>query len=373
MSAFDLAIERFHQQHARGAFARGQLVASVHGNVVAKASAGAGVDDDTRFQVMSASKPLVALAIAILEGRGLVDVAAPVARYVPELRRAATEKITVLDVLTHRSGLLLEKLVKSPEIWSDEAARRSAIAAAEPELPRGTLAYESHAYGWILSEVVRGVTGRSLPALLSEELPASLQGLRWIGANAVAPVVWAGKRPYRLGGVDLSENFERVNNEITSRTAFVPGAGLAATALELVEIYDIFQRGGVDAAGRRLVPQTVLERYTSRATSGWDKITGAWISLGCGFSRGWRWPHPYGWWASSRCYGHPGGFGVVAFADPTTGLSAAILTDTHRGMSEMVGRFAPLASALRSAARELSRRATLATACARRQGGRAAR
>jgi len=364
MSAFDAAIQRFREQHARGAFGRGQLVASLRGEVVASTNAGDGVHDETRFQVMSASKPLVALAVAILEGRGLVDVAAPVARYVPELRRPATADITVLDVLTHRSGLLLEKLVRAPEIWSDETARRSALAAAEPELPRGTLAYESHAFGWILSEVVRGAAGRSLPELLAEELPPSLAGLRWIGADAVVPVVWAGKRPYRLGGVDLSDGFERVNNEITSRTAFVPGAGLAATARELVEIYDIFQRGGVDAGGRRIVPQAILDRYTARATSGWDRVTGAWICLGRGFSRGWRWPHPYGWCASSQCYGHPGGFGVVAFADPTTGLSAAIVTDTHRGMTEMVGRFAPLASALRSAARSVARRAPAAAASA---------
>src|SRR5262249_25710566 len=255
VSRFESVVERFEKQHARGAFARGQLVASVRGSVVAQAYVGAGVDGQTRFQVMSASKPLVALAIAILEGRGLIDVSAPVARYLPELRRPATDAITVLDVLTHRSGLLLERLVRAPEFWADEGARRSAIAAAEPELPRGTLAYESHAFGWILAEVVRAVTGRSLPELLAGELPASLRRLRWIGAHAAVPVVWAGKRPYRLGGVDLADGFERVNNEITSRTAFVPGAGLAATALELVEVYDIFQRGGVDSTGRRIVPK----------------------------------------------------------------------------------------------------------------------
>jgi CubicO group peptidase (beta-lactamase class C family) len=348
---FDRAIDMFGKQHARGAFRRAQLVASVHGTVVAQAHAGDGVDDDSRFQVMSASKPLVALAVAVLEGRGLVDPSARVADYLPELRRPATADITVLDVMTHRSGLLLERLVQQPEIWPDEEARRRAIAAAEPELRRGTLAYESHAFGWILAEVVRAAGGRSLPELLAAELPASLRGLRWIGADAAVPVVWAGKRPYRLGGVDLSDGFERVNNEITSRTAFVPGAGLVASARELVEIYDIFQRGGVDAGGRRIVPAAVLERYTSRATSGRDRVTGAWVSLGRGFSRGWRWPHPYGWWASGGCYGHPGGFGVVAFADPAVGLSAAIVTDTHRGMSDMVRRFAPLASALRAAAR----------------------
>jgi CubicO group peptidase (beta-lactamase class C family) len=356
LSPFDSAIERFEKQHATGAFGRGQLVASVCGTVVAQAHVGAGVDGTTRFQVMSASKPLVALAIAILEGRGLLDVSAPVARYVPELRRPATADITVLDVLTHRSGLLLERLVRAPELWHDHDALRRTLAAAEPELRRGTLAYESHAFGWILAEVVQAVAGRSLPEFLAGELPASLRGLRWIGAESVVPVVWAGKQPYRLGGVDLAHDFERVNNEITSRTAFVPGAGLAANALELTLVYDIFLRGGIDATGRRIVPEEILQRYTARATSGWDRVTRAWISIGRGLSRGWLGPHCYGWWASGRCYGHPGGFGVVAFTDAAVGLSAALVTDTHRGMSEMVRRFAPLASALRAAARSVAKR-----------------
>lgn len=350
-AAVQRALALFERQHARGAFGRGQLVAAVRGRVVAEANLGAGVDGESRFQVMSASKPLVALAIAILEGRGALDVNAPVARYVPALGANGKAEITVLDVLTHRSGLLLEELVRNPDRWPDAEARRLAIAAATPELPRGTLAYESHAFGWILAEVVQAISGQPLPEFLAAELPTSLRGLCWVGGKTGVPVVWGGKRPYRLGGVDLSDGFERVNNEITARTAFVPGAGLLATARELVELYDLFQRGGVDAAGHRIVAEAVLARYTARATSGRDRVTGAWVVLGRGVSLGWLWPHPYGWWGSSCCYGHPGGFGVVAFADRKTGLSAAIVTDTHRGMADLVRRFAPLASALRSGAK----------------------
>jgi CubicO group peptidase (beta-lactamase class C family) len=84
----------FQEQCADGAFPGGQLVAMRDGAVLCQVSCGLGrgfrgespevpVTDATRFQVMSASKPFVALAIALLEDAGLVDVSAPVARYVP--------------------------------------------------------------------------------------------------------------------------------------------------------------------------------------------------------------------------------------------------------------------------------------------------
>src|SRR5207253_1695025 len=65
------------------------------------------VTPKTRFVVFSAGKPLVALAIALLEERGLLDVHAPIAELLPEFRRGGKERITTLDVLTHRGGILM--------------------------------------------------------------------------------------------------------------------------------------------------------------------------------------------------------------------------------------------------------------------------
>jgi CubicO group peptidase (beta-lactamase class C family) len=65
------------------------------------------------------------------------------------------------------------------------------------------------------------------------------------------------------------------------------------------------------------------------------------VTLGRGFSLGWALPHPYGWWGSGRCFGHPGGFSMLAFADPDADVSVAILTTASGGVSDLVRRFAP--------------------------------
>ncbi len=353
----------FARQQQAGLFPGGQLVVSRRNEILVEVSAGiarglragedppsAPVTPETRFQVMSASKAVVAFAVALLEDRGLVDVAAPVARYCPAFASNGKAAITVLDVLTHRAGLLAEEQVQNLALWSDWDALIAAIAAAKPERPRGSLSYESHAFGWICAEIVRRVTGRELPEFLAETFGDDLAGLDFMAAPGAPPAAhtyWLGRASYRLGGVDLPPSFERANNEIASRQALVPGAGMLTTARALAAFYEMLLAGGVVRSGRRLIRDETLRRYLTLQTAGFERLTTAYVRLGRGFALGWPLPHLYGWWGSSRCFGHAGGFSCVAFADPDAAVAVVILTNGNRSLPEMVRRFAPLASRAR--------------------------
>ncbi len=366
----DALLALFARQQKAGLFPGGQLVVSRRHEILAETSVGiarglrdgegtgAGarppVTPETRFQVMSASKAVVGFAVALLEDRGLVDVAAPVARYFPAFAANGKDAITLLDVLTHRSGLLAEAQVQNLALWSDWDALMAAIAAAKPERPRGTLSYESHAFGWICGEIVRLVTGRSLPEFLGEELGDDLGGLDFMMGTLegfpnppAAHTYWLGRASYRLGGVDLPPTFEHANNEISSRRALVPGGGMLTTARALAAFYEMLLAGGVVRSGRRLIREETLRRYIGLQTSGIERLTGAYVRLGRGFALGWPLPHLYGWWGSSRCFGHAGGFSCVGFADPGAAVAVAILTNGNRSLPDMVRRFAPLASRAR--------------------------
>ena len=66
------------------------------------------VDQHTVFQLGSISKSFTATALMRLVADGLVELNAPVRRYVPELKLAdeqSAEKITVLQLLNHTAGL----------------------------------------------------------------------------------------------------------------------------------------------------------------------------------------------------------------------------------------------------------------------------
>jgi CubicO group peptidase (beta-lactamase class C family) len=353
----------FREQHQRGRFPGGQLAVSRDRELIVEASVGTArglraaegiapepVTAETRFQVMSVSKALVGFAVAVAEDRGLVDVAAPVARYIPGFEKNGKGEITVADVLTHRSGLLAEELVRAPERWSDWDGLIEAIAAASPERRRGTLCYESHAFGWIAAEIVRRVTGRPLPDFLNEVAGDELGQMAFVASPGSAPparTYWLGRPGYRLAGVNLADRFEETNNDIACARALVPGGGLLATARDLAGFYELLLAGGVSRSGRRILGEETLRRYITRQTAGVDAATRAYVVLGRGFALGWPLPHLYGWWGSSACFGHAGGFSCVAFADPRARVAVAILTNGNRSLPEMVRRFAPLASRAR--------------------------
>ena len=360
--AFQAVEKLFTEQQARGAFPGGQLVVMRAGKVLCDVAVGVarglrgeeplvGVGPETRFQVMSASKPFVALAVALLEDAGRVDVEAPVARYFPEFAQHDKAAITLLDVLTHRSGLLFEDLVSQPELWPNWDAVVRAMAEARPRFPRGTLAYSPLGFGWILAEVVQRISGQSLQSFLLERLPKALGGIRFLDAtqsSSVAYSYWLGPERLVLAGHDIAGDFEQLNNGFACVEACVPGAGLLASARELAAFYD-----ALVAAEPGIVSARTLQNYITKQAFGFERQLKVPLTLGRGFGLGSLGPHAYGWWNTGPCFGHAGGFGVVAFADPRTRTAAAIVTNGHRGVGDMIRRFAPLGSKIRKAVKGL--------------------
>jgi serine-type D-Ala-D-Ala carboxypeptidase len=123
----------FAEQQRRGRTPGGVMVARERGEIVLAEAVGLAQEArpmtvDTTFQVMSASKAAVAFAIAVLEDRGLIDIAAPVATVWPAFATAGKGAIAILDVLTHRAGLVLDQLVRDRQRWRDWDAVTAAPA-----------------------------------------------------------------------------------------------------------------------------------------------------------------------------------------------------------------------------------------------------
>ena len=70
--------------------------------------AGLPVTPATQFLTCSITKSFTAMAVALLHNEGRLDWTRPVRDYLPEFRLAdpvATERVTILDLLCHHSGL----------------------------------------------------------------------------------------------------------------------------------------------------------------------------------------------------------------------------------------------------------------------------
>jgi CubicO group peptidase (beta-lactamase class C family) len=133
----------------------------------------------TRFDIASTSKQFTAASVLLLAARGRLSLDDDVRKYVPELPRHDTP-ITLNHLLHHSSGLpnYIDLLAASgkryEEVTTDDDALAALAAAPQLQFPPGTaFRYNDSGY-FLLSLVVKRVTGRSLREFAAENLFAPL-------------------------------------------------------------------------------------------------------------------------------------------------------------------------------------------------------
>jgi CubicO group peptidase (beta-lactamase class C family) len=360
------AASLFNSQHAKGVFPGGQLVVRRYGKVVLNQAVGVArghrdsegipplmVQPTTPFPALSTGKPLAAVAIAMLEDRGLLDVEAPIAEFLPEFGKHGKGEITILDVLTHRAGLLLPDLIKNHHLWNNRETILHHLVEAKPAYPRGTLIYAAYEYGWLLSELFMRIEKRPLADFVCEEistpleLPALRFGLAGRKPEDLAFSYWLGKEKVMVSDINVAENFEETNNSAEQIDSLNPAVSIVTDAACLAAFYEFLLHGGKSKSGRQLISREIIRKYTSINVSGIDRSSRTPMSLGRGFMLGSKFVSTFGWWGSEDCFGHGGGFSSLAFGDYKTKIAVGIVTNGNRSFYDMARRLIPLSHHLR--------------------------
>jgi len=124
---------------------------------------------DTITNVFSTTKTMTALCALILADRGELDVHAPVARYWPEFKASGKEGVEVRHLLGHTAGLSGWAEPLAPEDLADWERCTSLLAAQEPWWEPGSASgYHAATQGYLVGEVVRRVSGRTLGTFFRE-------------------------------------------------------------------------------------------------------------------------------------------------------------------------------------------------------------
>jgi CubicO group peptidase (beta-lactamase class C family) len=137
---------------------------------------------DTTCVIWSCTKGATALCAHLLVDRGELQLDAPVARYWPEFAAAGKEAITVRMLLAHQAGLAAVRQPLPPGAFHDWELMTSVLAAETPFWQPGTRhGYHGLTFGFLVGEVVRRVSGRSLGRFFREEIAGPLGLDFWIG------------------------------------------------------------------------------------------------------------------------------------------------------------------------------------------------
>ena len=129
---------------------------------------------NTIFSIRSMTKPLVGVLTQMMIDEGVLQLSAPVAKYIPAFDNTVSRKITVQQLLTHRSGLPM----RSPgRLWSDYGSYKSVQELAAYWGNYGPLLFEpgtdyhyADANVDTLAAVIETVTGNAAEELIQRRL-----------------------------------------------------------------------------------------------------------------------------------------------------------------------------------------------------------
>jgi CubicO group peptidase (beta-lactamase class C family) len=324
--------------------------------------------EDTIVEVASTTKGATAISAHLLAQRGLLDLDAPVVTYWPEFGAAGKTEIPVRWLLSHQAGL---PVVDTRLTFDEACAWHPVIRALEAQKPLwkpGTEhLYHAHTFGFLVGEVVRRITGKSLGTFFAEQVVAPLGLSAWIGLpkaqhQRLARVTYAPfsleeltaglieatgldadtvtawiQSLYAPGSVaaragELGGAFD-VTSDLPNDRAFLaaefPSANMVTDARSLARMYAATV-SNVD--GVRLLDAATVERMTVVQTDT-TRMHGLppglrlpsdrsfWMSLGF-----WRACPPMPM-VGPASFGHPGSGGSIGFADPDAGVGFGYVTN----------------------------------------------
>nr|WP_308163110.1 serine hydrolase domain-containing protein [Nocardia alni] len=169
------------------------------------ASSGVEWTHDTGAIVFSATKGVASTVLHRLADRGLLDYDAPIAAYWPEFGAAGKERITVRQLMTHRTGLsALPQIATRAQDVLDHELMQQRLAAATPDRLLGVPAYHAFTYGWLVAGLARAITGSSLAELFRTEVaePLGVDGIhlgRPPGGSSTPVAALCGSRLSAVG------------------------------------------------------------------------------------------------------------------------------------------------------------------------------
>src|SRR5579871_1696171 len=125
---------------------------------------------DTIVNVYSTTKTMTALTALLVADRGELDFGQRVAHYWPEFAQNGKADIKVSHLMSHSSGLAgWEEKVTMEDMYDWEKAT-SLLAAQAPWWEPGTQSgYHAMTQGYLVGEVIRRVTGKTVGTVFREE------------------------------------------------------------------------------------------------------------------------------------------------------------------------------------------------------------
>lgn len=311
---------------------------------------------DTLVGVNSTSKNMTALCALVLADRGRLDLSAPVAAYWPEFAAAGKDSVLVRHVLSHTAGLPDLSGPRTVDDLYDWERVVAGLAAQTPDWTPGTEAgYHALTFGFLVGEIVRRITGRSLGQFFAEEVAQPLGADFHIGLSAkldhrVTPLIpppaltdeFTAEAPPGPDGVRRANTGVAIRvsdvNSVAWRRAQIPAVNGFGNARSVALVQSVLANGGTSGGVRLLSPQG-CEPAWQEVFRGEDRVLGISMSWTTGFG---KFGDTFGWggWGGSLVVSDPAARMTVAYV--MNQMLDRDRQEDHRGMEIVMAAYSGL-------------------------------
>jgi len=289
-------------------------------------------DENTIVNVFSATKGIYEIIVSILIDQNILDLEKSVSYYWDAFKQSNKREIKLKHILSHQSGFYRFKEKITQEDLLDWKKIITILENQEPDHPCGEKTYyHAKTHGFLIGEIVKKTTKKSLGELVSELLSKKLGLEFFIGTpkNQLSNIafLYEGKTETKI-----SSEFNAFNNpehEINFynkekwQTAEVPSMNGHSNARSIAKIYDI------------LVNDLILEKNILLSKSSINKCVAEsvgrideslmlpirWSQVGLILRGGWLFGK------NKESFGHNGWGGSLGFGDPILGIGVSYVTN----------------------------------------------
>ncbi|MBY8985357.1 MAG: beta-lactamase family protein [Candidatus Lokiarchaeota archaeon] len=338
-SRFDIAKEAFMNNFEQFGEIGASFAVTLNGKTVVDIWAGytdaaktSFWERDTIVNVFSTTKIMTSICVLMLADKNLLDLDSPVCKYWPEFGTNGKEKITVRHVLSHTAGVPSCEEAFPQEDLVDWEKMVKLMEKQKTWWEPGTNAgYHAITFGFILGEIVRRITGKTLGTYFKENIAQPLDADFYIGipkeceerivdlippeAPFIGDILDHDSIIYKILGIpggwnlggEITKEHIKFCNSLGFRKAEIPASNGSSNARAVARIASAISCGG-EVDNINILSQNMIDEALKEQFNGPGLLFIDGIRYGTGFGLPSKWkpiqnPNTLYWggWGGSVC------------------------------------------------------------------------
>ena len=289
-------------------------------------------DENTIVNVFSATKGIYEIITSILVDQNILDLEKSVSYYWDAFKQSNKREIKLKHILSHQSGLYRFKEKITQEDLLDWNKIINILENQEPDHLCGEKTYyHAKTHGFLIGEIIKKTTKKSIGGLVSELLSKKLGLDFFIGIpkEKISNIAFLyedkieQKTSSEFNAFNNPEHEINFYNKKDWQTAEVPSMNGHGNARSIAKIYDIFVNDLV-LKKNILLSKTSIKKCLTESASRIDgslKLPIRWSDVGLILRGGWLFGK------NKESFGHNGWGGSLGFADPVLRIGVSYTTN----------------------------------------------